>query len=244
MLEIETVRLPGTWYAAPPEPPLPWLDERAPDLDVAPTQDVRRAWFRWITGHQACLGCWRLAGMNLMAVLRDQSCVDPLVRETALLLRTSAAMVRYAGSCTSDVYATVVRPSMLRCHPAFTGRWSLDYAPLPGLIRAASDTETIGSGPAGTLRTTFAAYTKVHAQVARRLVPDGGSLLREHGGWDALTVDFETGAELFDAFFHVERARTTIGEVREGVGLRLRAIAAELRDDQLLGLTQATTRRS
>ena len=244
MLQIRSVRLPSTWHPTPPDAPLPWLEGTTSEFDPMPTEDAQRAWFRWITGHQACLGCWRLAGMNLMALARDQTRIDALVRETELLLRTSGAMVRYAGSCTGEVYAAEVRPSMFRCHPGFTGRWSVDYAPLPGLIRAVSDPETIGTGPADLLRAAFAAYTQVHAQAARRLVPEGGSLLREHGGWDALTVDPATGAQLFDAFFHVERVPGTIGEVRADLRRRLETIAAEVRNDQALELTQATTRRS
>ena len=244
MLQILSVRLPSTWRPTPPDAPLPWLDGTMSELDPMPTENAERAWFRWITGHQACLGCWRLAGMNLMALVEYRTRIDALVRETELLLRTSGAMVRYAGSCTSDVYAAEVRPSMLRCHPGFTGRWSIDYAPLPGLIRAVSHPETIGNGPADVLRAAFAAYTQMHAQAAQRLVPEGGSLLREHGGWDALTVDPATGAQLFEAFFHVERAPATIGEVRADLRRRLETIAAELRGDQALGLTQATTCRS
>ncbi|WP_185928135.1 hypothetical protein [Mesorhizobium sp. M6A.T.Ce.TU.016.01.1.1] len=56
-------------------------------------------------------------------------------------------------------------------------------------------------------------------------------MLREHGGWNSLTVDPETGARLFDAFFHVERAPATVAEVCAALRQRLVMIAAEQRDD-------------
>ena len=244
MAPTAPVRLPRAWHPTPPDAPVAWLGETALDVDPLPSGDARRAWSRWITGHQACLACWRLAGMNLLALRRGTPDVDGLVRDTELLFRTSAAMVRYAGSCTSDVYASVVRPSMVRCHPGFTGRWSLDYAPLPELIHTAGERGAIGKGHAEVLRAAFATYTRVHARVARRLVPGGGSLLREHRGRDALAVDHAAGAELFDAFFLVERGPATVGYVRAALRRRLGRIAADLRADQAPGLTQAATRRS
>ncbi|WP_416968174.1 hypothetical protein [Streptomyces sp. 4F14] len=174
-------------------PPLTLLAPR--DLDEL-------ARYRWLVGHRAAFAVWHLQTHALRS-LADSSAPSPLaVEHTAFLYDVYCALLRHTGSCSARRYAATVRADMTACHPAFSGEWARDHAPVPELLRAVRARHP---APAVAPLTRAARRShRVHMEVAERLVPGGRSLLQESGrcpGGTATPVELG----LHDAFFGVVR---------------------------------------
>jgi hypothetical protein len=111
---------------------------------------------------------------------------------------------------------------MAACHPAFSGTWSRDYEPLSAYI-----TEVLSARRQSNRLTRAIRFnSRVHSAVARRLVPDGNSLLRESG--HAGRAPSEVERRLFDRFFLARRAEVCVHEFVEQVVGRTSLIVSDL----------------
>jgi L-tyrosine peroxygenase len=157
-----------------------------------PTQDDEHAMslYRWVLGHHLVFCVWRLMCDYLPQTGSEDALAELYNAYTALLL--------YSGSCTEEVYATVIRSRMAACHPGFSGTWARDHERAHELLRRA--------WPAADSKVKRAVKFNrlVHMAVAKRLVPSGGSLRRESGNQGSATTDAERN--LLDWFFLTERA--------------------------------------
>ncbi len=119
----------------------------------------------------------------------------------ARLYEAYSLLFLYTGSCSAEHYAATVRVDMMSCDPAFSGLWARDYEMIPGLLRHIRNTHPAAA--IAPLREAAKANHRVHMAVAKKLVPDGGSLLRDAGRRPQGPTEAERVA--YDAFFQVER---------------------------------------
>jgi hypothetical protein len=169
--------------------------------------DEALAWHRWLLGHQASFGVWRLICRSLSDVAGHGDCdggtgaaAHRALTVTTELFTVYSALLFYSGSCTSRVYADAIRPRMTACHPAFSGTWSRDYE----LVRVLLESPLSACEPGARLKGAVKFNRLVHMSVAKRLVPGGNSLLRDSGQVGSPPTDDER--DLFDAFFGTRRA--------------------------------------
>lgn len=181
----------------------------------------RLFWFRWMAGHQATFGIW---------LFLDEALTEPDPQSltwAAQLTDLYSAMLLYCGSMPIETYAGMVRPAMIRHHPAFSGHWSSDYAALRVKLKRAAPLAEV-------YRAAVERNREIHEFVARALVIDGVSLLRRHRKSSAETPkDRDITGMLFDSFFGTVRAPVTLARVRQQTQERLMLIAADLRDHGL-----------
>jgi L-tyrosine peroxygenase len=172
-----------------------------PEPGAAPVAVEDRAMYRWMLGHQAAFGVWLLLSDNLRAMARGE--LGPCHQDIVAWLfdRYSETLV-YSGSCSTKTYADHIRPAMTLAHPAFSGRWGRDYETVQGLLRE------IGVSPSTTVGNAFQRNRRIHVRVARKLVPEGGSLFRNAGGPTAHPTS-DTERDLYDRFFRVQRRLTS-----------------------------------
>ncbi|HEX8867574.1 MAG TPA: hypothetical protein VF821_18090, partial [Lentzea sp.] len=108
----------------------------------------------------------------------------------------------YSGNCTPEQYERILRPEMKATDPAFSGTWARDHERLPCLMRTLSRVHPGESTKPVT--DSYYANRLVHIAVARRLVPDGASLLQQaHRGGTGPTP---SERDVYDRFFLVLRA--------------------------------------
>lgn len=173
-------------------------------------------WFRWIAGHQATFGIW---------LFLDEALTEPdslSLTWAAQLTHLYSAMLLYCGSMPVEIYTGMVRPAMIRHHPAFSGHWSSDYAN----IRAKSARAAL---LAEVYRAAVQLNRETHEFVARALVSDGVSLLRRHRKSSVETPkDRDITGTLFDSFFGTVRAPVTSAHVQNQTQERLMFIATDL----------------
>ena len=111
-------------------------DGSAGGPDVEPCEAADELfWFRWITGHQVCFVVWQLIAQLLDDVDRGRTSPDEALEPISRYVDSYSAMLLYTGSCPQETYRVVIRPSMRRRHPAFSGSWAPDYWPIRGLFR-------------------------------------------------------------------------------------------------------------
>src|SRR5216683_273155 len=171
------------------------------------------AWYRWIMGHQATFLEWQLLG----EVLARTSPVPST--EIVLLLDIYSVLLLYTGSCPPLEYERSIRPRMVRWHPAFSGEWARDYRGIPCALKRAADAPDV--------REAMRLNRHVHATVAGRLVPQGGSLLREAGRRAGGSPSREE-LDLYDGFFRTRRAPVCPHAVRAQLLHRLLKIIVDL----------------
>lgn len=208
-------------------PLAPYRSTRYPPVAIpAPAQEdvVTIARYRWIVGHHAAFLAWRTIGRALRRLMLGP---DPAqVRAVARGFDAYSVLLLYSGSCSSHVYALCIRPAMMLAHPAFSGRWAPDYEEVPELLRQAR--RRLAPVDTADLVTAVRRNHLAHAAVARRLVPDGVSLLKD-AGHDRHVPATEDEKALFDQFFLVERGPVGPADMqRQLIGV-LRAIDADLR---------------
>jgi len=208
--------LPGTPRAhrdcGPPSCPQPFADDLRlvrrtvaglpPVALRAPCAPDEHARYRWLVGHQAAFAVWQLQA-RLLRSLADSPAPEPRTTARAALLHdVHSVLFLYTGSCSPQRYAATVRADMTACHPAFSGEWARDHAPLPGLLR-----EVRSRHPGALVDPLTGAARlnrRVHMAVANRLVPNGRSLLQE-AGRSAGSERRAPELDLYDAFFGVRR---------------------------------------
>lgn len=196
--------------------------ERASETPPLSAADL--AYLRWILGHHVAVCIWRLLADALRetrAPSRDESQPGRAV----FLLDAYSAMLVYTGSCTAEVYKTTLRPKMMATSPAFSGAWARDYEPLRKLVKVHSLDRT------GPLAQAYRANVAVHISQAKRLVPDGVSLLQSSHGSAAKVTDEER--ELFDRFFRIHRARCCRWQFGKQLVSRISIVLDDLRRQPL-----------
>jgi hypothetical protein len=221
----------------PPTLSLPWphapfgcgLDEHRPQLDLVQRRDAQalepprdaaaRAAYRWLLGHHIAFCIWRVLQNALQQLATDGVTTEGLLCAAAWYDRYSAIQV-YAGSCTPQLYGDVIRPSMVECDPAFSGAWARDYQAVLQTT-AALDLPIVNP-----LKDALKRHRRVHMTLAKLLVPEGESLLKQAG---KRPTDDATEAECdrFDTFFGVERRPVTAQQFQAQL---LRRVTAAWRD--------------
>ncbi|EME65656.1 hypothetical protein [Amycolatopsis decaplanina] len=171
------------------------------------------AWYRWVLGHQGSFVTWRLLSSAL-----DRRDLD----EAAALFDAYSALLLYSGSCTRDVYATVVRPRMAARHPAMSGMWARDYRHINAQLAE------VVPAPGSALKEAMKFNRLVHMTVAHRLVPAGGSLLRD-AGHDAHQAPTAEELDILDDFFLLDRAPNCARGFVAASRARVAATLADLR---------------
>lgn len=169
---------------------------RRPPHLYPPDDEGGLALYRWHVGHHLSVCIWRMLA-DLLAGLAGATSQQAGEEEAAFLFDAYSAALIYAGSCTSEIYKSVVRQKMIDVNPAMSGTWARDYDRIHRLF------PTLGVAPDSLLRSAYGTNHRVHMQQAKRLVPEGGSLLQQAGrAFDDVT-DVERA--VFDSFFAIER---------------------------------------
>ncbi|MFI0479683.1 hypothetical protein [Actinomadura sp. 9N215] len=159
------------------------------EILVPPVRLADLAWYRWITGHQTAFLGWR--------ALRSALARAAPTSELIALLDLYSVLLLYTGSCSPSVYEQRIRSRMMRWHPAFSGEWAPDHQGIPQALKQAADDRP-------DLRLARRVNVHVHAAVAERLVPEGGSLLQQTGRPAGRAPSYEE-FDLYDRFFDTER---------------------------------------
>ncbi|MEU7475016.1 L-tyrosine 3-hydroxylase [Lentzea sp. NPDC042327] len=210
-------------------PPLPRLTVPLPQNPLAPCawhpgdvdepvgpppsdSEAEFAWYRWLLGHHGAFCVWRLLSAAL-----GRGDLD----EAAVLHDTYSALLLYSGSCRPEVYLSVIRPRMAARHPALSGTWARDHRHAAALLAGARP------APGSALRAAVKFNRLVHMTVAARLVPVGGSLLRD-AGRDVHQAPTEDEQALLDDFFLVDRAQVCAHVFTAALRARVAALLADL----------------
>ncbi|WP_143267731.1 hypothetical protein [Amycolatopsis alba] len=180
--------------------------------------------FRWITGHQVSFVLWVLMAQALDDHAGGRIAPEELAETLPLYVRGYCAMLLYSGSCPTSVYEDVIRPSMRRQHPGFSGSWAPDFRPVRQVFRGRDGLpEVLPDGRP--LADALELHRHVHESVAARLVPGGVSLLRQsptrHRNTRLLNL-------IYDNYFFTLRAPVSWPEVLTQLSRRLVAIAQDL----------------
>jgi hypothetical protein len=189
------------------------------ELNVRPVppppidSEAEFSWYRWALGHQGSFVTWRLMSSAL-----DRRDLD----QAAALFDAYSALLLYAGSCTPEVYTTVIRPRMVARHPAMSGTWARDYRHITAQL--AEITPARGSA----LKEAVKFNRLVHMSVAHRLVPAGGSLLRD-AGHDVHQAPTEEEQAIIDDFFLMDRAANCVRGFVAALRARVLTILEDLR---------------
>ncbi|ADJ47285.1 hypothetical protein AMES_5460 [Amycolatopsis mediterranei S699] len=184
-------------------------------------------WFRWITGHQVSFAVWRLMAwlmQDLVAGRAGPGTGWPLL---ACYVRAYSAMLRYTSSCPRRVYHDLIRPSMYRQHPGFSGGWAPDYRLVRRVFRGQPPPGSTGAGSAE-LAAAVADYQALHADVAARLVPGGRSLLRDSVAARHPKPAQPLAGVLYDNYFVTLRAPVGGAQVVAQLLRRLLAVEQDL----------------
>ncbi|GAA0362487.1 hypothetical protein NE235_22510 [Actinoallomurus spadix] len=182
-----------------------------------------RGWYRWLLGHHVTFCIWRLMSESLGAVLAGRAeAADTVAR----LYDAYSALLLYAGSCTPAVYDSVIRSRMRARHPAFSGTWARDYREV--LVRLAA----VAPAPGTPLKESLKLNRLAHMSMAARLVPSGGSLLRD-AGRDAHQAPTVEESDLLDSFFLTGRRSVCSREFVEQLHHRTRAVLTDLEHQPL-----------
>ncbi|GAB2805362.1 O-methyltransferase [Streptomyces daliensis] len=172
------------------------------DRLLPPEDPDARARYRWIVGHHAAFAVWQMHIRVLKAVAETPEPSQHTVRLAAHLYDVYSVLFLYTGSCSAERYAATVRADMMACDVAFSGEWARDHLPIPPLLRRIRDRH-----PASLVDEVAEAAKhnhRVHMAVAKKLVPDGASLLQEAGRRSG-GAPSEDELALYDSYFRVRR---------------------------------------
>ncbi|MBM0230759.1 hypothetical protein JNW91_02015 [Micromonospora sp. STR1_7] len=184
-------------------------------------------WFRWITGHQIAFVMWRLLAQEMRtAALTDGARQADAVTAMSSYVRGYCAMLLYTASCSRQIYATLIRPSMFLAHPGFSGTWASDFTAVRQVFRNRQLSWLGDEAVLAELRRAVAVYQLVHAGVATKLVPAGGSLLQEAAS--ASTRVPELRGILYDNYFMTARIPGCEDRVVAQLLRRLEAVTLDL----------------
>lgn len=205
--------------------PLSTADELAGELP-RPEPVEQMFWFRWITGHQVTFVLWQLLARANAVVPADHARRTEVAHQVVRLIRAYSAMLLYTGSCPRQLYHDVIRPSMIRQHPAFSGTWARDHRPVRGLLRGRLS-EAWGSANTSIVDECVL-NARVHQGVADKLVPGAPSLLQASIGHGPLVWRREVLAVLYDTYFLTLRASLPLPAVLIQLVRRVDAINRDL----------------
>jgi len=192
-------------------------------------------WFRWVTGHQVVFIFWHVLAKELAymeATGLDGARLDCCSR----ILQGGALIFEYTGSCSREYYHNYVRPFMTLAHKGFSGHWALDYRGLPQLIkrmtRAACPALLIDQQQA--VRCAYQLHQRSHYSVAKRLVPEGASLLKNAKREGvALEEVQQHHYMMYDFFFLVHRTTVSRKQLERSLRRRINAIQMDLHSHPL-----------
>jgi len=180
-------------------------------------------WFRWITGHQVCFVIWRLMAQLLGDVRQGRRAPDTTTEPLSRYISGYSAMLLYTGSCSREVYHTVIRPSMRLRHRGFSGTWAPDYRPVRDVFRGRQ--AAVREAGDGALLDALRLHSLVHDGVAAKLVPDGRSLLHQAS---TRGLNPRLTSMIYDSYFMTLRAPVARHEVVAQLLRRLVAIAQDI----------------
>ncbi|MFJ8430193.1 hypothetical protein ACIQ9P_02700 [Kitasatospora sp. NPDC094019] len=208
-----------------------------PEVEPCESQD-ELFWFRWLTGHQVCFVLWRLIAQLVDDLDQGRRPADEVLPQISHYVHGYSAMLLYTGSCPSDVYDVLIRPSMRLRHRAFSGAWAPDYWPIRDLFRrrrlpGAAEADT------GELLDAIGLLHLVHDGVAARLVANGRSLLREAA---VRSPGHRAAGLVYDSYFTTLRAPVARHEVVAQLLRRLVAIAQDVTANGLYAAGDADER--
>lgn len=214
---VQEIGLDRLVLPSPDEPFAPCGSHRAARPGNVSRDENTRAWHRWMLGHHAAFCVWRLMSEVLAAGTAGVA---------AALYHAYSALLLYSGSCTPAVYDSVIRPRMRAAHPAFSGTWARDYRQVRAHLAEAAP--AAGSP----LKEAVKFNRLVHMSVAARLVPGGGSLLRDSAR-DVHAAPTQEETDLFDSFFLTDRGPVCAHDFVTHLRLRVATIRADLDDHPL-----------
>lgn len=188
--------------------------------------------FRWVTGHQIMFMFWHILNKELVQTseVLDEEKLDHYIK----IMDGCALVYEYTGSCTEDYYQRYIRPSMVLTHKAFSGYWAADYGRLPQLIRKvtqfSSSSEAIKKRQ-NRLKEAYANSQKSHISVAKRLVPEGESLLKsaKNDGIEVTRDQIKAHHyRLYDFFFLVQRTPVSTAYFNRSLTRRIEMVYHDL----------------
>lgn len=183
-----------------------------------PARDVPTlAWYRWVLGHHVSFCVWRLM-LETFATADGDSEVESAL---AALYDSYSALLLYAGSCSPEIYETVLRARMRAVNPAMSGTWARDYREVLVCLGR------LPLAPDSPLKAALRFNRLVHMSVGARLVPGGRSLLRD-AGRDAHQEPTPAEIDTVDEFFRTDRAPVCVHEFLDQLRVRVRAVLADL----------------
>lgn len=198
------------------------------------TSDSEAAIYRWFVGHRASILAWRILSDALHAISSHSDSIDQEIELAELCYSAYSIILLYTSRLSAEAYNDVIRPRMFEFDPAFSGRWAADYAHIPELLRhtrSSASNEKIDRLISASKLNLIA-----HTAVARKLVPNGVSLLRESGRSHQKVTRREQG--LFDQFFGIERTTVCRDAVHEQMRQTFMAVVSDIQNSPLV-LTSA-----
>ncbi|OON73866.1 hypothetical protein B1H18_26795 [Streptomyces tsukubensis] len=206
---------------------------------LAPGEPDARIRYRWAVGHHAAFGVWRLLAARLRTIADTASPAGSAITEAARLYDVYSVLFLYTSSCSPERYDATVRADMIACDPAFSGTWSRDHEAVPALMHRMD--EAHDAGLTREIKRAARLNGQIHMAVAKKLVPEGVSLLQQEGGPPHRPASAE--GDLYDEFFHVRRTATCRCAFSAQILRRLTQVATDMAhhglhssDDPLPGL--------
>lgn len=185
-------------------------------------------WFRWITGHQVSFILWQMLARASARVKQNGEPLSSSLQAITHYVRGYCAMLLYTGSCSREIYETLIRPSMSLHHRAFSGSWALDFAPVRDLFHGRPPPWAEGPD-AAELRQAVKLSHLIHNGVAAKLVPNGRSLLQQSGFANRETMkDTKLLGAIYDEYFLTRRAPVLFADVLVQLLQRLNSIVQDV----------------
>jgi hypothetical protein len=173
-----------------------------PDALRAPDDNDDRTRYRWMVGHHGAFAAWRCLRDALRAAVDGTGPPDQAVRTAARMYDVYSVLFLYTGSCSAERYEATVRPEMMSRDPAFSGQWQRDYEGIPELVKRVRAMRS--RRIAAPLTQAARLNHRVHMAVAKKLVPEGESLLKQAGGKTGASPS-QAQRDLCDDYFAVRR---------------------------------------
>lgn len=226
--EIIELPTPGNNYGNSPALPI-FENEHLPDEETLTVSTDTQFWFRWITGHQVILGLWNILGNELSHNVPSSD--EQSLNRCIQMFKASSVIFNYTGSCPHDFYHEKIRIFMSLFHGGFSGMWAADYRHIPRLIQKITRATTQPEMQAiqQELKKAYEDSHLTHIEVAKRLVPEGESLLKKakKEGLKHKKIK-KTHSMIYDCFFLIHRNSISKEVLIESLDRRVEAIVTDL----------------
>ncbi|SDD12567.1 hypothetical protein [Actinokineospora iranica] len=199
-----------------------------PRLLTPPEDERERIRYRWWVGHHAAFALWQTLTATLDRILREPRPSPRTVDAATRMLDCYSVLFLYSGSCSAEQYAATLRRDMHAYDPAFSGTWARDYERIPELLLRVKHRHP--RSLVGPLNRASRANKLAHVAIAKKLVPNGASLLREAGRCPHAGAMGNT-QDRYDAFFRVRRERVCERVVAAQLVRRLAQVLRDLADE-------------